>query len=409
MWHDGRGGPAPDKPPQTVRRVKSSPDSSRVAFLFRARAGVAAVFFLNGFGYGSWVPRIAEIQDKLSASEGQLGLALFMAAVGALIAMPLAGAAAHRYGSRPATAVTLAGFGLSLPGLALAPSLVGLGLALFVAGAAGGALDVSMNAQGVAVEKRYWAPIMSSLHGMFSLGGMTGAGVTGLVAALDVSIVPHFAGICVLILAVGAIACRPLLPAAAEAAAAGPGFARPSLGLLLPGIVALAALLSEGAVADWSAVYLSANLDAGTTMAAAAFAAFSLMMAAGRFSGDRLVARVGGDPVVRAGGALAAIGLGLTLVIGHPVVAVIGFGLVGAGISCVFPVVLSSAARAPDLPPSAAIAAVCTIGYFGFLLGPPAIGGLAELVGLPAALGVVVLLCALIAALGSRTPAPRSG
>ena len=240
--------------------------------LSRARAGVAAVFFLNGFGYGSWVPRIAEIQDRLGISEGQLGLALFMAALGALIAMPLAGAAAHRYGSRAATAVTLAGFGLSLPGLALAPSLVGLGLALFVAGAAGGALDVSMNAQGVAVEKRYWAPIMSSLHGMFSLGGMTGAGVTGLVAALEVAIVPHFAGICALILAVGAIAYRPLLPAAAEAAAAGPGFARPSLALLLPGIVALASLLSEGAVADWSAVYLSANLDAGTTMAAAAFA-----------------------------------------------------------------------------------------------------------------------------------------
>jgi MFS family permease len=366
---------------------------------------VSAVFFLNGFGYGSWVPRIAEIQDKLGASEGQLGLALFMAALGALIAMPLAGAAAHRYGSRAATAVTLAGFGLSLPGLALAPSLVGLGLALFVAGAAGGALDVSMNAQGVAVEKRYWAPIMSSLHGMFSLGGMTGAGVTGLVAALEVAIVPHFAGICALILAVGAIAYRPLLPAAAEAAAAGPGFARPSLALLLPGIVALASLLSEGAVADWSAVYLSANLDAGTTMAAAAFATFSLMMAAGRFSGDRLVARLGGDPVVRAGGALAAFGLGLTLAIGHPVVAVIGFGLVGAGISCVFPVVLSSAARAPDLPPSAAIAAVCTVGYFGFLLGPPMIGGLAELIGLPSALGLVVLLCALIAALGSRPPA----
>ncbi|HEX2479417.1 MAG TPA: MFS transporter [Geminicoccaceae bacterium] len=376
--------------------------------LFRARAGIAAVFFLNGFGYGSWVPRIAEIQDRLEISEGQLGLALFMAALGALIAMPLAGAAAHRYGSRAATAVALAGFGLSLPGLALAPSLLGLGLALFVAGAAGGALDVSMNAQGVAVEKGYRAPIMSSLHGMFSLGGMTGAGVTGLLAALEVAIVPHFAGICALILAVGAIAYRPLLPAAAEAAAAGPGFARPSLALLLPGIVALAALLSEGAVADWSAVYLSANLDAGTTMAAAAFAAFSLMMAAGRLSGDRLVARLGGDRVVRAGGALAACGLGLTLAIGHPVVAVIGFGLVGAGISCVFPVVLSSAARATDLPPSAAIAAVCTVGYFGFLLGPPMIGGLAELIGLPAALGLVVLLCALIAALGSRTPAPRA-
>ena len=378
----------------------------RVEGVVPARLGVAAVFFLNGFGWGSWVPRIAEIQDKLGASEGQLGLALLMAAIGALVAMPFAGAAAHRYGSRAATALAVAWFAISLPGLALAPSLIGLGLALLVVGAASGALDVSMNAQGVAVEKHHWRPIMSSLHGMFSLGGMAGAAATALIAALDVPLLPHLFAVAGLIFALGALACRPMLPASAEAGAEGPGFARPSLGLLLPGIVALAALLSEGAIADWSAVYLSADLGAGTTIAAAAFAAFSMMMAAGRFTGDRLVARLDGDIVVRGGGALAALGLGLTLVIGDPVVAVIGFGLVGAGISCVFPVVLSSAARAPDLPPSAAIAAVCTIGYFGFLLGPPTIGGLAELIGLPAALGLVVVLCALIAGLGSRPPGP---
>jgi hypothetical protein len=384
--------------------VKALLAPGRLAPPVRARFGVAAVFFLNGFGYGSWVPRIAEIQAKLGASDGELGLALFMAAVGALIAMPLAGAAAHRYGSRAASAVTIACFALSLPGLALAPSLIWLGLALFGAGAAGGALDVSMNAQGVAVEKHHWRPIMSSLHGMFSLGGMAGAAATGVIAAFQVAPLPQFSGTCGLILVFGVIACRPMLPAAAEAGAEGPGFARPSLALLVPGIVALAALLSEGAIADWSAVYLSTSLGAGTTMAAAAFAAFSMTMAAGRFGGDRLVTKLGGDAVVRAGGALAALGLGLTLLIGQPIVAVIGFALVGAGISCVFPVVLSSAARTPDLPPSAAIAAVCTVGYFGFLVGPPAIGGLAELIGLPGALGLVVLLCALITVLGSRMP-----
>jgi MFS family permease len=384
--------------------LKPSRASDRVSPLFQARAGVAAVFFLNGFGYGSWVPRLAEIQAKLGLSDGQLGLALFMTALGALLAMPLAGAAAHRYGSRAATAATVVLFGLSLPGLALAPSLLGLGVALALLGVAAGALDVSMNAQGVAVEKRYWHPIMSSLHGMFSLGAMAGAGATGAIAPLGVPLLPHFAGIAALVIAVGVVACAPMLPADAEAGAAGPGFARPSLGILLPGIVALASLLSEGAMADWSAVYLSSSLGAGTGTAAAAFAAFSMMMAAGRFTGDRLVARLGGDAVVRAGGALAAAGLGLSLAIGHPLVAVLGFALVGAGLSCVFPVVLSSAARSPDLPPSAAIAAVCTVGYFGFLLGPPMIGGLAELIGLPGALGLVVLLCALIAALGSWTP-----
>jgi predicted MFS family arabinose efflux permease len=378
--------------------------SNAAARPFLARAGVSAVFLLNGFGYGSWVPRIAEIQVKLGISEGQLGLALLMAAIGALLAMPLAGAAAHRYGSRPATATMVAAYGLSLPGFALAPGLLGLGLALFAFGVASGSLDVAMNAQGVAVEKRYRRPIMSSLHGMFSLGGMAGASATGLIAAGGIGLLPHFLGIGALVMVAGMAAAGPMLRRVDEAGAPGPGFARPSRAILLPGVVALAGLLAEGAVGDWSAVYLRASLGAGTTAAAAAFAAFSLAMAAGRFTGDRLVLRLGGDLVVRAGGALAAAGLGLTLLIGHPLVAVLGFGLVGAGLSCVFPVVLSSAARTPGLPPSAAIAAVCTVGYFGFLIGPPTIGGLAELIGLPGALGLVVLLCGLIAALGSRPP-----
>jgi fucose permease len=380
--------------------------SDPAARLFRARAGVSAVFFLNGFGYGSWVPRIAEIQEGLGLSEGQLGIALFMAAVGALIAMPLAGAAAHRYGSRAATAITVVCYGLSLPGLALAPDGLALGGLLLLFGAAVGALDVAMNAQGVAVERQARRPIMAALHGMFSLGGMAGAGATALIAAAGIAPLPHFAAICALVALLGLAGCRPMLPAAAEGGAAGPGFARPSAALLLPGLVALAGLLSEGAIADWSAVYLSTSLGAGTSLAAAAFAAFSLMMAAGRFSGDRLVAKLGGDRVVRGGGALAAAGLGLTLLIGDSLVAIFGFAMVGAGLSCVFPVVLSAAARTPGLPPSAAIAAVCTVGYVGFLVGPPAIGGLAELIGLPAALGLVVALCALIAVLGSGARRP---
>ena len=287
--------------------------SGDVARPFWARVGVAAVFFLNGFGYGSWVPRIAEIKARLDLSDGQLGLALFMAAVGALLAMPLAGAAAHRFGSRRATALTVVLFGPALPALALAPGWLALGLALLFLGAAVGALDVSMNSQGVAVEKHYWRPIMSSLHGMFSLGAMAGAAAAGLIAGAEIALLPHFIGIGALVALIGLAACRPMLPASAEAGAAGPGFAWPSPAILLPGIVALAGLLSEGAMADWSSVYLNASLGAGTTMAAVAFAAFSLMMAAGRFSGDRLVARLGGDRVVRAGGALAATGLGLTL------------------------------------------------------------------------------------------------
>ena len=384
--------------------------SDAAARFFRARVGVAAVFFLNGFGYGSWVPRIAEIQDKLRLSEGQLGLALLMIAVGALLAMPLAGAAAHRFGSRAASGLTVVLFGLGLPGVALAPGLLWIGLALLFLGAATGAMDVSMNAQGVAVEKRYWRPIMSSLHGMFSLGGMAGAAATGVIAAADLALLPHFLGVGAVVAVLGARClpsrcCPPRPRGARRPRLRAPDARDPPArggGARQPGFRGCHRRLERG-------LFERRPRRRHDGTAAAAFAAFSLAMAAGRFSGDRLVARLGGDLVVRAGGALAAAGLGLTLLIGHPSVAVLGFGLVGAGLSCVFPVVLSSAARTPGLPPSAAIAAVCTVGYFGFLLGPPMIGGLAELIGLPGALGLVVLLCTLIATLGSRAPTEHAG
>jgi fucose permease len=372
--------------------------------LWRARAGVAAVFFLNGFGFANVVPRLAEVKSGLAVGEAEFGVALLGLAGGALLAMPGTGGLCGRYGSRAMTALALFLFALALILLPLAASLLALAGAFLAIGMTMGALDVAMNAQGVAVERRHPRPIMSSLHGMFSLGAMSGAISSGLLAAAGLDLVAHLASIAGTLIVAGLFACAAMLPARFDAWGAGPAFARPTRGLVLLGMIAFCVLLAEGSIADWSAIYLHESLGAGTELAAAAFATFSVTMAIGRFSGDRLVARVGGDIVVRAGGALAAAGLGLTLLIGHPVVAVIGFALVGAGLSCTFPVVLSTAARSPEMPPSAAIAAVCTLGYFGFLVGPPAIGGLAELIGLPAALGLVVLLCALVAGLGSREP-----
>jgi fucose permease len=269
-------------------------------------------------------------------------------------------------------------------------------------GAAGGCLDVAMNAQGIAVERGYRRPVMSSFHGMFSLGAMVGAGTTGVLASLGVGMMAQFLAIGALTLLLGPLAKCAMLPAGADSGAQGPGFALPSRSLLALGAIAFCGLLGEGAIGDWSAVYLHRSLSADTEVAAMAFAVFSLTMALGRFTGDRIVARFGGGAVVCGGGALAALGLGGTLLIGRPEVAVIGFGLVGAGLSCVFPVALSAATRMPGMSAGSAIAGVCTIGYLGFLIGPPVIGGLAELTSLPAALGAVVLLFVLIAALGNR-------
>jgi MFS family permease len=368
---------------------------------------VALIFFINGFVYATWVPRLAEIRAGLALSEGQLGLALLMLAIGALVAMPATGGLITRHGSRTLTAATVVLLGLALPPIAFAGGFAWLCLAFLLYGAATGALDVSMNAQGIAVERTYRRPIMSSLHGMFSIGAMAGAGATGFVASQGVGMVPQLLAIGASTIVLGFILTRAMLPAQADAGGRGEGFVLPDRRLVALGAIAFCGLLGEGAMGDWSAVYLDQSLGADVEVAAVAFAVFSLTMALGRFSGDRIVARFGGGAVVCGGGALAALGLGATLLIGRPEVAIVGFGLIGAGLSCIFPVALSAAARTPGMAAGTAIAGVCTIGYLGFLIGPPAIGGLAEITSLPAALSAVVLLFILIVVLGNRATERR--
>jgi predicted MFS family arabinose efflux permease len=353
------------------------------------------------------VPRLAEIQTGLGLSEGGLGLALLMVAIGAIVAMPVTGSLIAHHGSRALSMVTLVLLGIGLPLIGLAAGFATLCLAFLFYGAATGVLDVSMNAQGVAVERVYRRPIMSSLHGMFSIGAMAGAGATGLLASQGVGMAAQFLAIGALTVLLGPLLTRRMLPAHADAGGQKRGFALPDRRLLAFGAIAFCALLGEGAMGDWSAVYLDQSLGADVAMAAAAFAVFSLTMALGRFTGDRIVGRLGGGAVVCGGGALAAIGLGGTLLIGRPAAAIVGFGLIGAGLSCIFPVVLSAATRTSGMSAGSAIAGVCTIGYLGFLIGPPAIGGLAELLGLPAALAAVVLLFVLIIVLGNRASERR--
>ena len=368
----------------------------------RARIVVALIFFANGYVYASWVPRLAEIRERLALSEGELGLALLMVAIGAITAMPLTGGLIARHGSQALTTVTLVLLGIGLPLIGFAGSFATLCLTFLFYGAAAGVLDVSMNAQGVAVERGYRRPVMSSFHGMFSIGAMAGAGATGLLASLGVGMVAQFLAVGALAALLGPALRRFMLPPDADAGGQGQGFVLPDRRLLVFGLIAFCGLLGEGAMGDWSAVYLDQSLGADVAMAATAFAVFSLTMALGRFTGDRIVARIGGAAVVGGGGALAALGLGATLLIGRPEAAVVGFGLVGAGLSCVFPVVLSAATRMPGISAGNAIAGICTIAYLGFLIGPPVIGGVAELTSLPAALGMVVLLFVVIAALGNQ-------
>jgi MFS family permease len=368
--------------------------------LWAARMAVLGIFFLNGFGFGSWAVRIPAVQEKLDLGEGLLGLALLGIAAGSLVSMPLAGGLVSRLGSRPVVGATGLGFFLALPLLAWSPSLALLVPALAFAGASGGSLDVSMNAHAVAVEKGQGRPIMSSFHAAFSLGGLAGAAVGGAVAAWGVGVAPHLAGVSALSLAAFALAYLRMLPADEDRGeSGGPAFARPTRALAGLGVISFCVLLGEGAMADWSAVYLKGTLGTGPGFAAAGFAAFSAAMVAGRLLGDRVTARFGPVVLVRAGAAISAAGLGISLAVAHPAAALVGFACAGLGFSIIFPTALSAAGRTQDSATGPAIAAVATAGYFGFLVGPPSIGFVAEGVGLGGALFIVVALSAAIVVL----------
>lgn len=369
-----------------------------------ARRTVSVVFLINGVLFGSWAARIPAVKDRLELGDGALGLALGLIAVGALIAMPVSGWLSSRGGSRRTTRLALAWFCCAVPLAALAPSYGLLLAGTFMLGASGGALDVAMNAHGVAVERRHPTPILSSFHAAFSLGGLLGALTGALAAALDVDVRGHLLGVGALSLVAGLAVCRRLLPAHADHAGedAGPLLARPPRALWAVGAVGFCALLAEGAAADWSAVYVHESLGAATGLAALAFAGFSLTMTAGRLVGDRLTTAWGPVALVRRGGLLAAAGVGGALLIAHPAAALVGFACLGAGLAAAVPVIFRAAACLPGVAPGVGIAAVSTMGYAGFLAGPPAIGGLSELSSLPVALGVLVGLGLVMAALAAR-------
>jgi MFS family permease len=367
-----------------------------------ARASVLGVFFVNGFIIGTWLVRIPAIQQGLGLGEGLLGLALLGSAVGALGAMPTVGALISRFGSRRVVGTTA--LLLCLAGVlpALAPNLLLLFLAIALLGAGNGGLDVSMNSQAVAVENGYGRPIMSSFHAAWSFGGLAAAGVGGVVASYGIGPLPHFAAVAVPAVIAFYFFYRNLMPAGSDAAEDGaPAFARPTKALMGLGLVSFCVLLGEGAMGDWSAVYLDTTLDTGPGFAALGYGAFSLAMALGRLFGDALTARLGPALLVRSCGALAAVGLGAALVVGNPIFALVGFACAGAGFSIVFPLALSAAGRTEGVSSGPALAAVSTAAYTGFLVGPPTIGFLAELTGLTGALYLVVALSAAVIILGS--------
>ena len=374
-----------------------------------SRCAVSALFFVNGAILASWVPYVPMVKQRLGIGDGLLGVVLLFMAIGALGALPFAGTLVGRLGSRTVSVGAGLGLCLSLPLPVLAPTPFLAALALLFFGAFNSTLDVAMNAQAVEVEQRRGRALMSSFHAMFSVGGLAGALLSSVIAAAGVRATDHiFAA--ALLGSVAILIARSALIAVAPSPS--PVFVRPTRGLLGLGVLALCALMAEGAIGDWSAVYLMDSRGASQSVAAAGFAAFSLAMAGGRFAGDHVARRLGAACLLRLSGALAAGGLLLALIVKEPVIAIAGFGLVGLGVANLIPVIFSAAGRAYAVAPGHGLAAVATTGYVGFLAGPPAIGLAAEVAGLPAALGIVALACAAVAIAahlaGDRIPTRKS-
>ncbi len=356
-----------------------------------ARISVLVIFFIHGAVFATWVSRIPAVQGALGLSTGKFGLALVGVAVGSLISMPIAGWLIARYGSKPVTTFASLWFCLALIPTSLATSDVSLGFALGMLGLAAGAMDVSMNAQSVVVERIARRHLISGFHAAFSIGGMTGAALGGLIAKAGVGVRQHFSLSALVCFVLIALVIRGMLPGSADAISERQRF-RITPAILGLGAMCFCFFLAEGAVADWSALYLSRELGAGPAQAAAGFALFAAAMAIGRLAGDSLRARFGPEFLVCRGSLLAAGGLAMALLFGRTPWALAGFMMVGFGCSIIVPITFAAAG---NLGQSAggALAAVVTTGYLGLFAGPPVIGMAAEMITLRWALFIVVALC----------------
>ena len=382
------------RPVSTARSLRStealSYEAAPAAGLRRARISVSLVFFANGFVVASWLPHIPEVKERLGLGDSLLGIALFSMAVGSVLVLPVAGWSAGRFGSDATTRTAGLALCLLVPAPVLAPNLGALILALLLFGAANGMLDVSMNAQAVLIEDRYRRPILSSLHGLYSSGGLAGASLAAAAASVGIPAPVQTLGLTVVLMPLLLAISRFLLHSEARGTDRVAVLASPSRALLGLGALAFLALMAEGAMGDWAAVFLREYRRAGMDGAATGFAGFSLAMAAGRFAGDWVRRRWGAPILLRAGGLAAALGMTAALTMPGLVPSVLGFTLFGLGLANMIPILFGAAGRAQGMTPGLGIAAVATTGYAGLLAGPPLIGMTADLVGLRLALAALV-------------------
>ncbi|AYA36342.1 MFS transporter [Hymenobacter oligotrophus] len=367
------------------------------------RLAVAAWFFLQGLIFASWASRIPTIQQRMGFSDATLGLVLLSLPAGQLPSLPLSGWLIHKYGSRRTGIAGAVVYSLALVGLGWAQAPWQLIPCMVVFGFASNLMNISINTQAVGVEELYERPIMASFHGMWSLAGFAGAALgTGMIAA---GVMPeyHFLLVAVLILMGAVLTYASLLPhSPADSTAEQPFFVLPDRTLLGLGAIAFCALICEGAMFDWSGVYFKKVVQADKGWVGAGYTAFMSTMALGRFGADWLTSRLGAKWVIQLSGLLTAAGLLTAVLLPALPTALLGFMLVGFGTSSVVPLVFSAAGKSTVMPAGMALAAVSTIGFLGFLVGPPVIGLVAGATSLRLSFSLIALMGLCVAAVASK-------
>ncbi|TDX79653.1 putative MFS family arabinose efflux permease [Neorhizobium sp. R1-B] len=372
----------------------------------REQFATRAVFLIAGLGMAAWAPLVPFAKARLAVGDAAFGLLLLCLGLGSIVAMPITGVLASKFGCRAVIAASSTLLAIGVPFLALANTPIDLALALAFCGASVGTLDVAINVQAVIVEKDSGRNMMSGFHGLFSLGGIVGAGGISLIlgAGLSPFGATLIAGASMLILLVASYS--GLLPYGNRDRNATPLFVLPRGIVILIGVLCFIVFLGEGSILDWSALFLISAHGLDQSYAGFGYSVFSITMTFGRLIGDWIVKTLGGAQVVFFGGLLSATGFLLAVVAPNASVALGGFALVGLGASNIVPVLFTAAGRQKAMPSSLAIAAVTTVGYAGILLGPALIGFVAQHFSLSTALVMLAGLLLVVALIGPRSAAP---
>jgi MFS family permease len=370
--------------------------------VLKNRIAVNLSFFINGFIYANWASRLPRIQELYDANKLLIGVVLFALALGAVVAMPFTGWIIIRNGSRKITLIALILYCAAVPLIPLMPERMVLTVLYFFMGIVTGVLDVAMNAQAVMVEQQYKKPIMTSFHAFFSIGMALGAGCGALFASTNLSLFEHFS--IVVFICLGAVIWvrynlvhdKPLPDVVHD----GPLFRLPNAALVNIGIIAFCCMLGEGSMADWSVKYMEEVVHSDKTLAPFALTAFAAAMTVGRIFGDHVRASIGDPRLIVLGGIISTIGVAIVVFFPFEYSVITGCFFVGLGLSSIVPVTYSIAGNTKDLPSGVGLAMVTTVGYSGFLLGPPLIGFISEWKNLRFGLFVVLLLFLFMSILG---------